>query len=400
MNTSAMADLRRQITTVIPDQDTASGAATKTDGGWLGMVLAWAFGLIVLAGLALISLRHPFILRRLLIMIPTLFIISLVVFAMIQAPPGDFVSSKIVELQSRGEQVDRQELENLRRQFHLDESIPMRYLRWSGLRWFVTWKAEDQGLIQGDLGRSMEYNDSVNRLLGDRILLTAILSLGTIFFTWMVAIPVGVYSAVRQYSIGDQVLTVLVFLGGCIPSFLLALVLVVFSLTWTGTAVGGLFSPQYATVQGWNWGKFMDLMAHLWLPVVVLGITGTAGLIRVMRANLLDELKKPYVTTARAKGVRPMKLLVKYPLRLALNPFISGIGGVFPALISGGAILSIVLSLPTIGPLQVQALMNADVTFAGSILMVLSVLGVLGTLVSDLLLLWLDPRIRFEGGSR
>jgi ABC-type dipeptide/oligopeptide/nickel transport system permease component/ABC-type transport system substrate-binding protein len=400
LDTAALADLRRQIATVIPDPRTASGAAIQAEGGWLGTLLAWAFGLIVLAGLALVCLRHPFVLRRLLIMIPTLSIISLVVFAMIQAPPGDFISAKIVELQSQGERADPQELENLRRQFHLDESLPMRYLRWSGLRWFVTWQAEDRGLLQGDLGRSMEHSDSVNRLLGDRILLTALLSLGTILFTWLVAIPVGVYSAVRQYSFGDHLLTGLVFLGNCIPSFLLALVLVVVSLTCTGTAVGGLFSPQYATVAGWNWGKFLDLMAHLWLPVVVLGVTGTAGLIRVMRANLLDELKKPYVTTARAKGVRPMKLLVKYPLRLALNPFISGIGGVFPALVSGGAILSIVLSLPTIGPLQVQALMNADVTFAGSILMVLSVLGVLGTLVSDLLLLWLDPRIRLEGGSQ
>jgi ABC-type dipeptide/oligopeptide/nickel transport system permease component len=231
----------------------------------------------------------------------------------------------------------------------------------------------------------------VNALVGDRILLTVLMSLGTILFTWTLAIPIGMYSAVRQYSLGDYALTLLGFIGMSVPGFLLALVLL--SLAGIGA---GLFSPQFDAQPYWDWPKFVDLMKHLWVPVVVLGVGGTASMIRIMRANLLDELRKPYVTTARAKGVRPLKLLFKYPVRLALNPFVSGIGHLFPQLVSGGAIVSIVLALPTVGPLMLQALFDQDMYVAGSMLMVLSVLGVIGTLVSDLLLLWLDPRIRYE----
>jgi ABC-type dipeptide/oligopeptide/nickel transport system permease component len=246
----------------------------------------------------------------------------------------------------------------------------------------------------------MASNKEVSQIVGDRILLTIILSLCSILITWAVAMPIGIYSAVRQYSIGDYLFTFVGFIGMCIPSFLLAVVMMYLAQEWFGMQMVGLFSPKYALQPYWDWAKFVDLLKHLWLPVVILGIGSTGGMIRVMRGNLLDELKKPYVTTARAKGVRPMRLLLKYPVRLALNPFISGIGGLFPALISGGTLISVVLSLPTVGPLMLEAMLAEDTLLAGSMLMVLSLLGVFGVLVSDLLLLWLDPRIRFEGGSR
>jgi ABC-type dipeptide/oligopeptide/nickel transport system permease component len=246
----------------------------------------------------------------------------------------------------------------------------------------------------------MQDQKSVNDIVGDRILLTILISIGTILLTWAMAIPIGIYSAVRQYSAGDYLFTFLGFIGMCVPSFLLALLLMFFSAKVLGVSVSGLFSSQYGAQPEWDWPKVVDLSKHIWVPIVVLGVGGTAWMIRVMRANLLDELKKPYVTTARAKGVRPMKLLLKYPVRIAINPFISGIGGLFPQLVSGGAIVAMVLSLPTVAPLMLDALMAEDMYLAGSMLMVLSLLGVLGTLVSDLLLLWLDPRIRMQGGSR
>jgi ABC-type dipeptide/oligopeptide/nickel transport system permease component len=246
----------------------------------------------------------------------------------------------------------------------------------------------------------MASNKEVSQIVGDRILLTIILSLGSILITWAVAMPIGIYSAVRQYSIADYVFTFVGFIGMCIPSFLLAVIMMYLAQEWFGLQMVGLFSPKYALQPYWDWAKLVDLLKHLWLPVAILGIGSTGGMIRVMRGNLLDELKKPYVTTARAKGVRPMRLLLKYPVRLALNPFISGIGGLFPALISGGTLISVVLSLPTVGPLMLDAMLAEDTLLAGSMLMVLSLLGVFGVLVSDLLLLWLDPRIRFEEGTR
>jgi ABC-type dipeptide/oligopeptide/nickel transport system permease component len=285
--------------------------------------------------------------------------------------------------------------------FFLDDPLVTQYVRWSGLKWFTTFKVEDKGLLQGNLGRSMLGNNKpVTQIVGDRILLTVLISLGTILFTWAIAVPLGIYSAVRQYSVGDYVLTLIGFFGMCIPGFLLALILMYFSMRVLGLDVSGLFSSRYAAQPHWDWPKALDLLKHIWVPVVILGIGGTAGMLRVMRGNLLDELKKPYVTTARAKGVRPIKLLMKYPVRLALNPFISGIGGIFPALLSGGGIMAIVLSLPTIGPMMLSALMEEDLYLAGSMLMVFSLLGIFGTLVSDLLLLWVDPRIRFQGGNR
>ncbi|MBR4956843.1 MAG: ABC transporter permease, partial [Lentisphaeria bacterium] len=238
---------------------------------------------------------------------------------------------------------------------------------------------------------SMETVRPVNQMVGDRIWLTMLVSVLTILFTWAIALPVGIYTAVRQYSVMDYILTLVAFLGMCVPGFLLVLVL----MAWTG--IDGLFSAEYAMQPHWDFGKVVDMLGHIWLPVLVTGISGSAGMIRVMRANLLDELRKPYVITARAKGVRPGRLLFKYPVRLALNPFISGIGGLFPSLISGSSIIAIVMSLPTVGPLMLAALFNQDMNMAGSMLMVLSSLAVFGTLVSDLLLMVVDPRIRIGG---
>jgi len=356
-------------------------------------------GIVVLI-IILTAIRHPYIARRLLIMIPTLLIISVIMFIIIQAPPGDFLTSKMMMLEEQGDAAKLQEIEDLRKMFWLDKPVHVQYARWLGLYWFTTFDSKDTGLLQGNLGRSMDGGQPVNDKVGDRILLTFFISLGTILFTWAVAIPIGVYSAVKQYSFGDYLFTFLGFIGMCIPSFLLALITIYFSKVLFGTTVSGLFSSQYSTQPEWDWPKFIDLLKHIWLPIVVLGVGGTAGMIRVMRGNLLDELKKPYVITAMAKGVRPARLLFKYPFRLAVNPFISGIGALFPKLISGGAIVAMVLSLPTVGPLMLTALRMEDMYLAGSMLMVLSLFGILGTLFSDLMLLWIDPRIRFKGGTR
>jgi ABC-type dipeptide/oligopeptide/nickel transport system permease component len=357
-----------------------------------------ALFLLVALGLAvLVAVRHPFVARRLLLMVPTLLIISVAVFAIIQIPPGNFIDTYIMKLRMQGEEAPAAEIESLKEMFYLDDPVPVRYARWMGLPWFLTFDHDDTGLLQGNLGWSMSSRQPVNDLVGDRILLTIVISLGTILFTWLLALPIGVYSAVKQYSLGDYLLTFLGMIGICIPQFLLALVLVYVSDRLLGVQVTGLFSPEFAAQPVWTWGKVKDLLVHIWLPVVVLGVGGTAGMIRIMRANLLDELKKPYVITARAKGVRPLRLLIKYPVRLALNPFISGIGGIFPRLVSGGAIVAMVMSLPTVGPLLLNAVMGEDTYLAGSMLMVLSLLGVVGVLVSDLLLMWVDPRIRIMG---
>ncbi len=368
--------------------------ADAANKGWTGAIVQWL--LIGMGALLLIMLavRHPYIGRRLLIMIPTMIVISVIVFTIIQLPPGDFLQARVIQLQESGDPANEQAIEDLARLFHYEEPAWKLYLRWAGLKWFTTFDPADEGLLQGSLGRSMETLQPINNMVGDRIVLTVLISLATILFTWTFALPIGIYSAVKQYSLGDYVLTLLGFVGMCVPAFLLALVLMAVS------GVSGLFSPEYAAQPEWSWGKAADLMKHIWIPIVVLGVGGTAGMIRVMRANLLDELKKPYVTTALAKGVRPGRLLIKYPVRLALNPFVSGIGDLFPQLVSGGAIVSMVLALPMVGPLLLQALFTEDMYLAGSMLMVLSLLAVVGTLVSDLLLLWLDPRIRFERGSR
>ena len=396
-----LAEIKREIMEATPAPGAIDAETLQPhETGNLAALLRRIFLGIATIGLILTGARHPYIGRRLVIMIPTLLIISVISFIIIQAPPGNFIETRILQLEMSDEEVSLAEIEYLKELFHLEDPIYLQYARWLGLYWFASFDEEDFGLLQGHMGRSMENSESVNDLVGDRILLTFLISLGTILFTWIVALPIGIFSAVRQYSPGDYFFTFIGFIGMCVPNFLLALLLMYWANRYFGINMGGLFSPEFAAQKEWTPGKLFDLLQHIWLPVVVIGVGGTAGMIRVMRANLLDELKKPYVTTAQAKGVRPMKLLLKYPVRLALNPFISGIGGIFPHLVSGGAIVAIVLSLPTVGPLMLNGLMSEDMYLAGSMLMVLSLLSVLGTLMSDLLLMILDPRIRMESGSR
>lgn len=397
----AVAQIRQEMTTITPAPDAVdAGTLRRVDDAGMGGLISQGFAALAALAAVLLGVRHPFIGRRLVIMVPTLAIISLFTFFIIQLPPGDFIETRMMELESTGDAAAVEEAHRMRELFRLDEPVWQRYLHWMGLKWFVSFKEGDKGLLQGEMGRSMETLRSVNDLVGDRVILTFWVSLGTILFTWAVALPIGIYSAVRQYSIGDYILSFIGFIGMCLPNFLLAILLMYWSGKYLGINVTGLFSPEYATAPEWTWGKVVDLMKHIWVPIVVIATGGTAGMIRVMRGNLLDELGKPYVTTARAKGVRPFKLLMKYPVRLALNPFVSGIGGIFPQLVSGGAIVAIVLSLPMVGPLLLQGLMTEDVYLAASMLMILSLLGIIGTLVSDLLLLWIDPRIRLEGGRK
>ena len=397
----AVARIKAEMVEITPAPNAVDTETLMPErSGGLGRLIRRTFIAIGTCLLILVGCKHPYVGRRLLLMVPTMLIISAVAFTIIQLPPGNFIETRIKILEMEGNESAIEELEQLRGLFHLDEPPVLRYLRWLGLFWFFGFDEKDLGLLQGHMGFSMENQRPVNDVVGDRILLTFLISLGTILFTWATALPIGIYSAVRQYSIGDYVLTFIGFIGMCVPNFLLALLLIYWSGRYFGMDMTGLFSTDYAARPEWTWGKVIDLLKHIWLPVVVLGTGGTAGMIRVMRGNLLDELKKPYVLTAMAKGVRPFKLLLKFPVRLALNPFISGIGSLFPQLVSGGAIVAMVLSLPTVGPLMLSALMSEDMYLAGSMLMVLSLLGVLGTLVSDLLLLWLDPRIRLEGGSR
>jgi peptide/nickel transport system permease protein len=254
------------------------------------------------------------------------------------------------------------------------------------------------GLLQGDFGYSFEYDMPVNAVVGDRLLLTFIVSFTTVLFTWAMSFPIGVYSATHKYSVSDHTLTFIGFLGLATPNFLLALVLLYFANVWFGTSIGGLMDPEYLD-QPMSWGKFGSVLAHLWVPVIVIGTSGTAGMIRRLRANLLDELQKPYVVTAKAKGLPPFRALVKYPLRMALNPFIADIGNLLPQIISGAAVVSIVLSLPTTGPMLLRALQTQDMYLAGSFLMMLALLTVVGVLLSDLALAALDPRIRLGAGQ-
>ncbi len=323
-----------------------------------------------------------FILRRVFYMIPTLFVISLVSFAIIQLPPGDYLTSLVASMAATGETVDRAALAALEQRYGLGQPVYVQYWKWiSGI------------LLHGDFGQSFEWNQPVSTLLWGRLALTFMISLFTLFFTWIVAFPIGIFSAVRQYSWGDYVATIIGYVGLAIPNFLIALILMYVAFKFFNQSVGGLFSPEYQDA-AWDWAKLWDLFKHLWIPVVIIGTAGTAGLIRIMRANLLDELHKPYVVTARAKGLSEERLLLKYPVRVALNPFVSTVGWTLPALVSGEAIVSIVLSLPTTGPLLLRALMSQDMYLAGSFIMLLSTLTVIGTLLSDVLLAWLDPRIR------
>jgi peptide/nickel transport system permease protein len=326
-----------------------------------------------------------YLIRRVLVMIPTLLAISFITFTIIQLPPGDYLSTYIAELQSQGEAVDAQKIEFLREQFGLNLPFHEKYLTW-------LW-----GLLHGDLGYSFEYNLPVSQVVGDRLMLSMILSFATVVFTWVVAFPIGVYSATHRYSVADHTLTFLGFLGLATPNFLLALVLLYATNVLFGTSVGGLMDAQYIG-QPWTLGKLGSVFGHLLVPVIVIGTSGTAGMIRRLRANLLDELNKLYVTTARAKGMPPVRALIKYPLRMALNPFIADIGNLLPQIVSGAAIVSVVLSLPTTGPMLLSALQSQDMYLAGSFLMFLASLTVFGVLLSDIALALLDPRIRLHGG--
>lgn len=324
-----------------------------------------------------------FIVRRVAIMVPTLVVISILSFVIIQLPPGDFLTTYVAQLQETGETVDQAEVERLRQRYGLDKPIYVQYWKWIS------------GVVVGDFGQSFAENKPVGKLIWDRIGLTIALSLMAIVVTWAIAVPIGIYSATHQYTILDYVFTVLGFIGMATPSFLLALVVMYFAYTGFGVSVGGLFSSEYIG-QPWSWGKLVDFLSHAWIPVLVLGVGSTAGLIRTLRANLLDQLEMPYVVTARAKGLSTWRLLLKYPVRIAINPLVSTIGWMLPRLVSGSVIVAMVLSLPTTGPLMLTALMNQDMYLAGSFVLMLSTLTVIGTLVSDILLAWVDPRIRFE----
>ncbi len=327
-----------------------------------------------------------YITRRILVMIPTLIAISALVFIIIQLPPGDYFTTYMNELQSRGEIVDKAKLEFIKQQYGFDRPMIEQYFVWL------------TNMLQGDFGYSFEFSLPVSEVVGDRLSLSFIVSFTTIVFTWIVAFPIGVYSAVRQYSLGDYGLTFLGFLGLATPNFLLALILQWLAFTYFGTSIGGLMDPAFIDT-GWSVAKALSVLEHLWVPVLVIGTSGTAGMIRRLRANLLDELHKQYYVTARAKGLPPGRALIKYPLRMALNPFIADIGNLLPEVISGAAIVSIVLSLPTTGPMLLNALQSQDMYLAGSFLMFLATLTVVGTLISDLALGLLDPRIRLGGGA-
>ena len=324
-----------------------------------------------------------YFIRRMIYMIVLLVILSFVSFVIIELPPGDYLSTMIMNMRNRGLSVSEEEVRNLERLYGLDKPMYYRYFKWVF------------ELIQGDMGYSLRWNKPVNELIGDRFLLTVTLTLATLIFVYVVAVPIGIYSATHQYSPGDYVATVFGFIGLATPNFLLALLLMFVTVKYTNWSVGGLFTFEYQLAP-WSIGKVIDLLKHLPIPLFVIGTAGTAGLIRVLRGVLLDELSKQYVITARAKGVGETRLLFKYPVRIAINPIVSGIGGLLPALVSGETLTAIVLGLPTIGPLLLQALQAQDMYLAGSMIMLLSTLGMVGTLISDALLVIVDPRIRFE----
>ncbi len=339
-----------------------------------------------------------YIVRRCFVMIPTLIAVSILTFILIELPEGDYLSNRIAELKAQGESGSIEELQFLREEFALDKSIFQRYLIWVG-----AWpgpSGEFSGMLQGDFGWSFEYDRPVTEVVNRTLLLTILLNFATVLFVYIVAFPIGVYSATRQYSWGDYGFTLLGYIGLATPNFLLGLILLYLFNQWFGLSVGGLMDPQYLG-EPWSVAKARSVLAHLIVPVIVIGTSGTAAMIRRLRANLLDELQKQYVTTGRAKGMKETKLLVKYPLRMALNPFIADIGNLLPGLVSGSVIVSVVLNLPTVGPILLGALQSQDQYLAGFILMFVAVLTVVGMLVSDLLLAVLDPRIRLNAeGSR
>jgi peptide/nickel transport system permease protein len=322
--------------------------------------------------------------RRLILALLTTWAVSIMSFIIIELPPGDYITSYIAQMSSSGGLVSEQEAQALRREYGLDQPLWIRYLRWMRL------------VLQGNFGVALEWGKPVAEVIGDRLWLTMVVSLAAIVLTWLLALPIGIYSAVRQYSPGDYVATFLGFLGLAIPSFMLALVIMYLGFRLFGVSLGGLFSDEFAEAP-WSLARTWDLLKHLPLPALILGLAGTAQLIRIMRANLLDELGKPYVMTARARGLPEWRVILKYPVRVALNPFASTVGYLLPFVVSGSIIVSLVLSLPTVGPVLLKALVAQDMFLAGTIVLLLGVLTVVGTFLSDLLLMWIDPRIRLEG---
>lgn len=323
---------------------------------------------------------------RIVMMVPTLIMISLLIFTIIELPPGDYFESYVEELRAMGERADMQEIADLKARYGFDKPAPLRYLNWVA------------NFVQGDFGYSFEYRMPVSSVVGDRVWLTILVSVVTICFTWLIAFPIGIYSATHKYSWGDYGLTLLGLIGIAVPNFILALVMMYFANIWFGISIGHLIEPSLMN-QPMSWMKFKSIMEHLWIPVIIIGTAGTAGMVRRVRANLLDELHKQYVMTARAKGLHPFRTLIKYPLRMSLNFFISDIGSILPSIISGAEITAVVLSLETTGPMLIRALQNQDMYLAGSFLMFLAILTVIGVLISDIALAILDPRIRLHGGS-
>jgi peptide/nickel transport system permease protein len=325
-----------------------------------------------------------YIARRIALAFGTILAISIVSFVIIQLPPGDYMTAHIETLRQQGDRVSLEQAAALRAQYGLDRPIYVQYGLWVG------------NMLRGDFGVSLHYNEPVSKLIGERLLLTVILSLAAVLFTWILAVPIGIYSAVRQHSVGDYLFTFVGFIGIAIPSFMLALLLMYGAYAWFGLSVDGLFSDEFVEAE-WSLARIWDLLKHLWVPGIILGAAGTAQLIRILRANLLDELRKPYVVAARAKGLSLWRAVLKYPVRVALNPLVSTVGYILPALVSGSVIVSVVLNLPTVGPLLWGALLQQDMYLAGTIVLLLSTLTVIGTLISDILLVMLDPRIRLEG---
>ncbi len=326
-----------------------------------------------------------FAIKRFFIIIPLLFLISATSFVILQAPPGDYVTSYLARVSmQQGFPVTKEEEAALRRQYGLDQPIYVQYLKWIGK------------VLRGDFGLSTAREAPVNELVKERLLLTVALSLITILFVWTFAIPIGVISAVKQYSILDYIATFTAYIGIGTPNFLLALAIMWIVLDLGGGYIGGLFSPEYMNAP-WSWARVLDVLKHVWVPAIILGTDGMAGLTRIVRANMLDELHRPYVLTAMAKGLPIWRVILKYPMRTALNPFFSGIGYALPQLFSGATILGVVLGLPIIGPLLLEATLEEDMLLAGSLLFILAGLTLIGTLISDLILAWADPRIRIEG---
>ncbi|MBM3479552.1 MAG: ABC transporter permease [Alphaproteobacteria bacterium] len=322
-----------------------------------------------------------YILQRLALALVTIWAISVVSFVIIQLPPGDFVDSYIMNLAASGSAVRAEEAQVLREQYGLDKPIWVQYAKWISR------------VAAGDFGMSMEWGRPVIEVIGDRLWLTIVISFAAIIITWGLALPIGIYSAVRQYSFADYIFTFVGFVGLAVPNFLLALIIMYFGFKFFDMNIGGLFSAQYQ-IAPWSAGKVWDMMKHLPLPALILALAGTAQLIRIMRANLLDELRRPYVTTARARGLPEWRVILKYPVRAALNPFASTIGYLLPFVVSGSIVVSLVLSLPTVGPLLLRSLIAQDMFLAGTIVLLLGILTVIGTFLSDLILMWIDPRIR------